>query len=138
MIRASDAHSWVEAYIAGQGWMTFDPTPSVPRSPTSTLLTTVGYYLDAADTFWQDWILNYDLARQFVLGAAIELGLRDMTWLWHPGSAHLPRDRIRILLTTWLPPLSFFVIVAVALLAMFGRSWLDGPAVRLAGSPYPS
>lgn len=124
MIRASDAHSWVEAYIAGQGWMTFDPTPSVPRSPTSTLLTTVGYYLDAADTFWQDWILNYDLARQFVLGAAIELGLRDMTWLWHPGSAHLPRID-PILLTTWLPPF-VIVIVAVALLAMFGRSWLDG------------
>lgn len=26
-VRNSDAHSWVEAYIAGSGWVTFDPTP---------------------------------------------------------------------------------------------------------------
>ena len=30
VIRASDAHSWVEAWIPGQGWTTFDPTPSDP------------------------------------------------------------------------------------------------------------
>jgi transglutaminase-like putative cysteine protease len=31
-VRNLNAHSWVEAYIAGSGWMTFDPTPgnSVP------------------------------------------------------------------------------------------------------------
>ena len=27
VIRASDAHSWVEAWIDGRGWTTFDPTP---------------------------------------------------------------------------------------------------------------
>ena len=27
VLRASDAHSWVEAWIPGQGWVTFDPTP---------------------------------------------------------------------------------------------------------------
>lgn len=26
-VRNSDAHSWVEAYIPGSGWATFDPTP---------------------------------------------------------------------------------------------------------------
>ncbi|GAA3409754.1 DUF4129 domain-containing transglutaminase family protein [Paenibacillus hodogayensis] len=26
-VRNRDAHSWVEAYIAGSGWTTFDPTP---------------------------------------------------------------------------------------------------------------
>jgi hypothetical protein len=29
-VRAVDAHSWVEAYFTGIGWVTFDPTP--PRS----------------------------------------------------------------------------------------------------------
>jgi hypothetical protein len=30
VVRASDAHSWVEAWIAGLGWTTFDPTPPDP------------------------------------------------------------------------------------------------------------
>ncbi len=28
IVRQKDAHMWVEAYIKGKGWMTFDPTPS--------------------------------------------------------------------------------------------------------------
>ncbi len=32
IVRASDAHSWVEAYFPGIGWTTFDPTPPGTRS----------------------------------------------------------------------------------------------------------
>jgi hypothetical protein len=30
LVRESDAHSWVEAYFPGKGWVTFDPTPGGP------------------------------------------------------------------------------------------------------------
>lgn len=29
-VKQSDAHSWVEVYVAGQGWVPFDPTSRVP------------------------------------------------------------------------------------------------------------
>jgi len=30
VVRASNAHSWVEAYFPGYGWVAFDPTPAAP------------------------------------------------------------------------------------------------------------
>jgi transglutaminase-like putative cysteine protease len=32
VVRASDAHAWVEVYFPGVGWQAFDPTASVPLS----------------------------------------------------------------------------------------------------------
>jgi hypothetical protein len=49
VVRDYDAHSWVEAYFPGSGWVTFDPTPAesparsqlipinLPRTPTAAL-----------------------------------------------------------------------------------------------------
>jgi transglutaminase-like putative cysteine protease len=123
MIRASDAHSWVEAFVDGQGWMTFDPTPSVPLANAASIATTIGYYLDAADTFWQEWVLNYDLARQFILGATIELGLRDMAWLLNPGTPNLPQLNRRTIATYVAPVI--LLLLAISMLGTFGRSWLE-------------
>ena len=72
VIRASDAHSWVEAYLPGSGWTTFDPTPADPNPPSQSLWTTLGFYADAADTFWQDWVVSYDLGRQLALADKME------------------------------------------------------------------
>ena len=32
VVRASSAHSWVEAYFPNYGWISFDPTPGTPRA----------------------------------------------------------------------------------------------------------
>ncbi len=80
LVRASDAHSWVEAWIPGYGWTTFDPTPPDPNPPAFTLFSTLGLYLDAAETFWQRWVVGYDPGRQGTLAYQVErvsrLGLR--------------------------------------------------------------
>jgi hypothetical protein len=70
VIRTSDAHSWVEAWIDGRGWMSFDPTPPDPAAPNE-LLGGMALLADAAGQFWQDWVLSYDLERQVVLAARI-------------------------------------------------------------------
>ena len=42
LVRASDAHSWVEAWIPGYGWRTFDPTPADPNAGGFALFTQAG------------------------------------------------------------------------------------------------
>lgn len=77
VIRARDAHSWVEAYIPGEGWMEFDPTPAgslQAQNPWSRFM----LYMDAMASFWREWVVNYDLAHQFRLSQDAGRGSRAM------------------------------------------------------------
>jgi transglutaminase-like putative cysteine protease len=67
VVRASNAHSWVEAYFPTYGWVSFDPTPG------GDLETHMGWsrlslYIDAAASFWREWVINYDVTHQQTLG----------------------------------------------------------------------
>jgi transglutaminase-like putative cysteine protease len=65
IVRASDAHSWVEAYFPGSGWISFDPTPA-GNAPAG--WSRMQLYIDAAASFWREWIINYDVGHQRTLG----------------------------------------------------------------------
>lgn len=67
VVRASNAHSWVEAYFPGTGWVSFDPTPA-GSIPTRTGWSRMQLYVDAAASFWREWIINYDASHQRALG----------------------------------------------------------------------
>lgn len=67
LVRASNAHSWVEAFFPGYGWISFDPTPAVPPSIHSGWSRTM-LYVDALASFWREWIINYDVSHQHTLG----------------------------------------------------------------------
>ena len=64
VIRTSDAHSWVEAYLDRRGWTTLDPTPPDPRPEAASFWSRLAMVGDAADTFWREWVLGYDRSRQ--------------------------------------------------------------------------
>jgi len=82
VIRASEAHTWVEAWIPGHGWTTFDPTPPDPNPHSFSLTARLGLYLDAAETFWQQWVVGYDAGQQGSLADRFEQGARRMGIDW--------------------------------------------------------
>jgi hypothetical protein len=63
-IRSGDAHSWVEAYIADEGWVTYDPTPSAGSQPLARPNGNLSHLLDAMRLRWLKWVIEYDLGRQ--------------------------------------------------------------------------
>jgi protein-glutamine gamma-glutamyltransferase len=77
IVRAKDAHSWVEAYFPGYGWQMFDPTPA-GGSGTPQGWARVALYLDAMASFWRDWIVSYDTTHQYVLGQSAVNGTRGL------------------------------------------------------------
>lgn len=67
IIRQSDAHSWVEVYAPGLGWLEFDPTPPDPSHREWSLATQISHYLDAMELFWDSYVLVYDSGVQMRL-----------------------------------------------------------------------
>jgi transglutaminase-like putative cysteine protease len=76
IVRASDAHSWVEAYFPGSGWIVFDPTPSAPPVPAG-LLTRLSQFADWAELTWNDWVIGYDFAHQTALAQTVQMRSRN-------------------------------------------------------------
>ncbi len=128
IIRASDAHSWVEVYFPEYGWITFDPTPPSPDSKRGRF-TRLAYYWDWFELTWNEWIINYDFAHQVTLAQ----GVRDTSKSWSERARSFYsrfRDRSIARISTWerwakrspyLVPLAV-VVGFVLLLLLRGRA----------------
>jgi len=75
IVRQSNAHAWVEAWIDGEGWRSFDPTPPSGR-PVSTPRSLAHYFRqgwEAVAFRWDRWVISYDFQDQVsVLGSLRE------------------------------------------------------------------
>ena len=77
IVRASDAHSWVEVYFPGSGWVTFDPTPSAVER--AGLLSRLNKYIDWLQLSWSEWVINYDFGHQMQMAQNVQRVSRNWT-----------------------------------------------------------
>jgi hypothetical protein len=112
IVRASDAHSWVEVYFPGSGWMTFDPTPPGAES-TGGLFERLGQYLDWFELSWNEWVINYDFVHQILLAQNVQRSTRNWAEVARTWYAH-QQDRGRQWMKSW--NLGLRVLIPVAIL----------------------
>jgi len=62
-VRQSDAHSWVEVFFPGQGWVTFDPTPPLPASGFS-LGVMLSQMATVVEGYWLQYVVDYSFNEQ--------------------------------------------------------------------------
>lgn len=71
-VRAGDAHSWVEVYFPGHGWVTFDPTPAGDGMERGSGWTDkMQRWFDNLRFKWFKWVIEYDLYQQLSVFRAI-------------------------------------------------------------------
>lgn len=133
IVRASDAHSWVEVYFPGMDWEVFDPTPASAENNAS-FMTRLAQYADWMQLTWSEWVIGYDFGHQVALAQNLQHSSRDMSESAHAWYAR-QQLRARRLMKSWHDRLSLLIPLAVlaflillrfeALSAMLQRIWLS-------------
>ncbi|GAB4325283.1 MAG: hypothetical protein Kow0059_21260 [Candidatus Sumerlaeia bacterium] len=77
VVREYHAHTWVEAWIEGLGWVRLDPTPGgavLGAGRRHPVLAGIAHYLDWFRIHWYRYVIDYKLEDQQGLMARFELG----------------------------------------------------------------
>jgi len=67
ILRQSDAHLWVEAYIDNIGWIRFDPTTPLLSEGfigNSKKISKFSLFIDTINYYYNTLIINYDFEKQ--------------------------------------------------------------------------
>lgn len=112
VVTQNEAHSWVEAWFPGFGWVTFDPTPSGTGSTdmVSAWFWPGRIFFDGIQHRWNKWVLDYSVDDQTGIFAGL-LGSRTVDDVGS-SAADPGTERSR--------PLG---VVALLLAATFGLLW---------------
>jgi transglutaminase-like putative cysteine protease len=122
IVRASDAHSWVEVYFPDFGWITFDPTPPAAGAP-ETLFGRIAMYWDWMELTWNDWVINFDFIHQAAMAQNFQRASREWSdrarvklHRWQHRSVELMRAaQARLSSAAYFVPIGIAVLLAIAL-----------------------
>ena len=127
-VTQNEAHSWVEVWFPGFGWVPFDPTPAGAGSSEAltSWLWPGRFLLDALQHRWNKWILDYDQESQ----SGLLLRVSDLFRRDEPGGQAIDGRPSR-------DPAAMFWGILMALALAFGVYWMRrssshaGPETRL-------
>ncbi len=132
IVRARDAHSWVEVYFPGHGWFPFDPTPPDPNPILGGEWGMFENYYDAINLFWSEWIINYDFAHQVQVYQRFDQDSRKFQQNYRRRMRDfrfaLIRDASR--LEEWL--MAHKMLVLIFMVAVMGYLLLEGRGLTVA------
>jgi transglutaminase-like putative cysteine protease len=146
IVRQSNAHAWVEAWLPDRGWQTFDPTPpdGRPQAATANLRQTLSQAWDLLVFRWDRYVLGYGLNDQLSVfwGLRSWFGrVRNLFRNLSPGGAE-PELLSRETPATAVPdqpapalqpaPFPWWSVVLVVLAVGFAWLWLRRRATRTA------
>lgn len=123
-VRQGDAHSWVEVYVDGKGFVRFDPTPPADAAPQSEITGVLAFVRDMVEAAAQRWdrnVVGYDMRQQVSLLRAVRDRYGEL------------KSKSRVASTMLASPRrAFFSVAALALLVVGGVYWF-----RRRGKPSP-
>jgi len=118
IVRQSDAHAWVEAWMPERGWVTFDPTPSDDSVEASLgAMGRITRLMGHVELMWDTWVIGLDLLDQQSLVATLMDAGRAAIAAVRQAPASLAQLGRIVLALGWKP-------VAATLAAVCGAWWL--------------
>jgi transglutaminase-like putative cysteine protease len=100
-VTQNEAHSWVEVWFDGVGWVPFDPTPPAPAGAggaASHRFAALRFLLDGFEHRWGKWVLDYGLDTQLALFRRAVETLERPAPLPGDGAPRVPGAALAVLL----------------------------------------